>query len=137
MLALEEKSLSDFVDFSKVLIQKFDKVSVEKNKLILEKDSEKITVTIKDNQKLIEKVINEKFNMQTILENQKISLIGLKTLPVIDFEKQKIIKDYIDDLVFTLYFNIHIPNLGMSEASKIKTKCAKNPYYKLVNKQKQ
>jgi len=137
ILALEEKRLTDFVDFSKVMLQKFDKVSVEGNDLILEKDDEKIKLAIKGNQGLVKKSLNEKYSKQMIeLEKQKISLSELKDLPIIDYEKQQKIKDYIDDLVFALYSNIGLEKLGLNHAEKIKAKCSRNPYYKLVNNQK-
>jgi hypothetical protein len=134
ILALEEKRLTDFVDFSKVMLQKFDKVSVEGNDLILEKDDEKIKLTIKENQGLVKKSLNEKYGKQIIeLEKQKISLSELKDLPIIDYEKQQKIKDYIDDLVFALYFNIGLEKLGLNQAERIKAKCSQNPHYKLIS----
>jgi len=137
MLKLEEERLSDFVDFSKVMLQKFDRVSVEGNDLILEKDDEKIKLIIKENQGLVKKSLNEKYGRQIIeLEKQKISLSELKDLPIIDYEKQQKIKNYIDDLAFALYFNIGLEKLGLNQAEKIKAKCSRNPYYKLVNTQK-
>jgi len=137
MLVLEKKKLSDFMDFSKVMLQKFDKVSVEGNDLILEKDDEKIKLAIKENQGLVKKSLNEKNGKQMIeLEKQKISLSELKDLLIIDYEKQQKIKDYIDNLVFALYFNIRLENLGLNKADKIKEKCSKNPYYKLISNQK-
>jgi len=136
MLVLEEKKLTDFVDFSKVMLQKFDKVSVEGNDLILEKDGEKIKLTIKENRDLVKKSINERYDKQVLEpEKQKINLSELKDLTVIDFEKQQKIKSYIDDLVFALYFNIVLNKLGLIEAEKIKEKCSQNIYYNLVNGQ--
>ena len=135
MLALEEFKLSDFVDFSKVMIQKFDNVFVEEQKLILEKENKKIKLLIKNEEKLVGKVVNEKYGKKGLsLEKSKIDLRELKNLPVINFEKQQKIKDYIDDLVFSLYFNIGLEALGLNKAEKIKDKCSKNLYYKLVNK---
>jgi len=134
MLALEEKRLSDFVDFSKVMFQKFDRVLVEGNDLILEKDDERIKLAIKENQGSVKKSLNERYGKQIIeLKKQKISLSELKDLPIIDYEKQQKIKDYLDDLVFALYFNIGLEKLGLNQAEKIQAKCSRNPYYKLVN----
>jgi hypothetical protein len=134
MLNLEDMKLSDFVDFSKVMLQKFDKISVEGNDLILERDNKKIKVAIKEKKDLVKKVLNEKYGKQVIdLEKQKISLSELKDLPIIDYEKQRKIKNYIDDLVFALYFNIKLENLGLNKTEKIKEKCSKNPYYRLMN----
>jgi hypothetical protein len=136
MLALEEKTLSDFVDFSRVMVQKFDDVFIESSNLILEKDKEKIKIQIKGDKDLVKKTINEKYNKGLKLEKSKISLSDLKTLPVLDYDKQKELKDYIDDLVFALYFNIGLEKLGLDHAEKIKEKCSRNPYYDLVNNKK-
>ncbi len=132
MLGLEENKLSDFIDFSKVMVQKFDKVSVRANNLVLEKNNEKIKLTIKENRDLIKKVLAEQYGKRIIdLEKQKITLSGLKDLPIIDYAEQQKLKDYVDDLVFALYFNIGLEELSVNQAEKIKTKCARNPFYKL------
>lgn len=132
-LSLEEKRLSDFVDFSKVMLQKFNKVSVEDDNLVLEKDDKKIKLTIKENGDLIKKVLTEKYSKQVLnLEKQKISLTELKDLPLIDCDKQRELKDYIDDLVFALYFNINIKKLGLNRETEIKSKLLANKYYNLV-----
>ncbi len=134
LLKLEEKKLSDFVDFSKIMLQKFGRVLVEGNNLILEKDAEKIKLAITENQGLVKKSLNEKYGKRIIkLEKQKISLSELKDLPIIDYGKQEKIKDYIDDLVFASYLNIGLEKLGLNHAEKIKAKCSKNPYYKMLN----
>ena len=133
MLFLEDRVLSDFVDFSKVMLQKFDKVSVESNDLILEKDNEKIKLSVKENQGLVKKSLSERYGKQIIeLEKQKISLSELKDLPVIDCEKQNQIKKYIDDLVFTLYFNINVKKIGLNMATEIKSKLLTSNYYNLI-----
>ncbi len=133
ILKLEERTLSDFVDFSKVMRQKFDNVLVEGNDLVLKNDDEEIKLVIKENKNLISRVISEKCNNQSLsLEKQKIALSELRDLPLVDFERQQKIKDYIDDLVFALYFNIGLEKLGLNRAEKIKAKCSRNPYYNLV-----
>ena len=136
MLKFEEERLSHFVDFSKVMVQKFDSVSIDSSNLIIEKDKEKIKIQIKGDKNLVKKTIDEKYNKGLKLEKSKISLSDLKILPVVDYNKQKELKDYIDDLVFSLYFNIGLEKLGLNHAEKIKVECSKNPYYKLVNAQK-
>jgi len=67
-------------------------------------------------------------------ETDAISLSGLKELPAIDFAAQKPLNDYIADLVFALYFNIDISNLGLKNAGQIRKKCQKNEFYKLLEK---
>ena len=134
MFDLEEIRLSDYIEFSKVMVQKIDKVSVEGTNLILEKDDKKIKLAIKESQVLVKKCINEKYDSQIAgLGRQKIILSELKYLPIINYEKQEKIKDYVYDLIFTLYFNIALDKLGLNQAGKIKAKCSENPYYNLVN----
>jgi len=133
LLNIEKPKLSDFADFSKVMIQKLDKVLVEENKLVLIKSGEKIKLPIKQNVSLVTRVINDNFNQKGLgLENKSISLSELTSLPIIYFDKQKAIKDLIDDLVFCLYFNIYVPENKISDAKFIKTQCQENKFYKLL-----
>ena len=132
MLELEEKKLSDFIDFSNIMIQKFDEIKLEKDKLILIKDKNKFSLDIKGNniqKELIKKIINEKFINENV---DNITLLDLKDLPIIDYDLQKQLKDYIDDLVFALYFNGTIDKLGLDEAQNIKDKCKKNQFYDIL-----
>jgi len=133
MLGLEDKTLSDFVDFSMVIMQKFDNVSVEDNSLILEKDSKKIRLPIKDNKHIVRKTLEEKYPQNELgLNKQAISISDLKNLLIIDSERQNHIKNYIDDLVFALYFNVPLKNTELNDTNSVKTVCAKNQYNKLV-----
>jgi len=61
-------------------------------------------------------------------------LSDLKEMSVIDFDKQKELKNYIDDLVFALYFNARIDEIGLDKAEKIKKKCAENKFYAIMKK---
>lgn len=131
LLCLEEKTLSDFVDLSNITLQKFDKILIENDRLILEKDNNKYNFIINENEKLIEKIINKKYHKQ-IIDGEKIKLSELKNLPIVDFEKQQQIKNYIDDLVFALYFNVNIANLGLDRAEEINSECSKHQYYEIV-----
>ncbi len=133
MLALEEIRLSDLVDFSQVMMQKFDKIKTEENDLILIKDGKIIKCKIKNNSDLVNKIIKEKFNNK-LLNDQEIILSELKSLPAIDFEKQKALKDYIDDLVFSLYFIVELKKIEFESAKLINTECEKNKFYAIVSK---
>ena len=82
---------------------------------------------IKRKSDLVKSVIEEKFST-----NDEISLNELKFSDCIDKEEQNIIKDYIDDLVFALYFNIDIKELGLSNSEKIKKLCQKNNFYSYI-----
>ena len=133
MLVLEEKKLSDFVDFSNIMVQKYDSVSVKDCHLVLKRSDEVTKLDIRENFNLIKKVTYEKYNKKGLIsDKQSISLSELKDLPLIDCDKQRELKDYIDDLVFALYFNINIKNLGLNKETEIKSKLLANKYYNLV-----
>lgn len=61
------------------------------------------------------------------------NLSELKSLSGFDKEHQVQIKNYIDDLVYALYFKVKLPELGFENADKIKKTCAKHKYYQPVN----
>jgi len=133
MLALEDVKLADLVDFSEVMMQKFDAVSVKGDSLILHKDKEERKLKIKINKGLVEKTIADKYGSDELeFEHRQIRLSDLKSLPAIDFERQAALKDYIDDLVFSLYFNIPLTKVGLERAPSIKELCQKNRFYNLV-----
>jgi hypothetical protein len=133
MLSLEEVKLSDLVDFSRVLIQKFDAVAVKGNSFVLYKDKRERKLKIKSNKALVQKTTADKYGSDELqFEPRKITLSELKSLPAIDFEKQTALKDYIDDLVFALYFNIRLTKVGFNYVAEIKKLCQKNKFYKLL-----
>jgi len=134
MLALENVLFGDLVDFSGVMRQKFDSAIVEDGNLVLIKDDGKIKCKIKKSKELIEMTIKNKFTNNKLLKEKEINLSELKSLPAIDFEKQKALKDYIDDLVFALYFNVSLAKVGLDKAVAIKSACEKNKFYKIVSK---
>jgi hypothetical protein len=133
MLTFEEIKLADLVDFSGVMMQKFDTVLVKGNNLILCKDKKENGLKIKCDKNLVEKTITEKYGSGELeFERDRITLSELKTLPAIDFEKQATLKDYIDDLVFALYFNIRLTKVGLDYAAEIKEKCQNDKFYQLL-----
>ena len=135
MLDLEEVKLTDLVDFSRVMMQKYDGVSVKGEYLVLHKDKKERALKIKSNKALVKKTITYKYPKDQLeFEREKISLLELKSLPTIDLEKQSNLKDYIDDLVFAIYFNIPLTKVGLKYRSEIKKECHKNKFYKLLNK---
>jgi hypothetical protein len=135
MLALEEIKLSDFADFSGVMMQKFDTVSVKGDSLVLCKDRKEIKLKIKSSKALVEKMITDNYRSDNLeFESVKINLSELKSLPAIDFERQTALKDYVDDLVFALYFNIPLGEIGLDYADEIKKACQKSTYYRLMAK---
>jgi len=133
LLKLEKYKLSDLVDFSKIMVQKYDNIAVEKNVLVLFKDNNKSKCKIKRDSALVEKIISETRDNGLFNKDKLLNLSDLENTAAIDFERQKVIKNYIDDLVFALYFNIKLINIGVEYAAKIKLSCQNNKYYKTIN----
>jgi hypothetical protein len=122
--------LSDLIDFSSILQQKFDGVQVLGDNLVLAKAGEKIKLPIKQNPSVVSKTIDRHYNLHLLpLEFKVINLPDLKALPAIDVDKQTEIKNVIDDLVFCLYFNIDVPRDKIYDAKFIKSLCMKNEFY--------
>ncbi len=137
MLGLEEVKLADLVDFSRVLMQKFDSASVSDNNLILYRDKKQTRLRIKSNPSLIQKTTSDKYETGKMeFEKGLIKLSELKSLPVIDFDRQAALKDYIDDLVFALYFNVPLTKVGLEYTDQIKKLCKKSNYYILDKERK-
>ena len=133
MLALEEKTLSDLVDFSGVLVQKLDDVQAAGDTLVLVHDNRKIELLIKGDTKLVAGGIAGKFGKEGLkFEKHRISLSELRNMPVIDLERQAQLKDYIDDLVFTLYFKISLREVGLDKSEQIKKACSSSEYYRFL-----
>jgi len=124
--------ISDLVDFSEIMTQKFDGMRVESNSLVLEKEESEIKCKIKNDAELIKETIKNIHSDKKLFKEGKIILSELKNTPAIDFERQKEIKDYVDDLVFALYFNILIEKIGLESAEKIKEKCEESRFYKIL-----
>jgi len=132
MLVLEEKTLSDFIDFSGILIQRFKEARVEKGYLFLIDGDKTMKLRIKDNPELVANVLSRELERDQLrLENKKINLSYLRNLPVVDFKKTKKLKDYIDHLVFALYFKVPLSKVLLKEQNytKIKNFCSKIKYY--------
>lgn len=133
MLALEEKTLSDFVDFSGMLMQKFADVQVDGNALVLCQDDGKTELQIKGDTELVVTAIAKKSGTGRLkLEGYEMTLSELRNLPVIDLEKQAKLKGYIDDLVFALYFKIPLKEVGLDKAEEIQKACSGSKYYQLL-----
>jgi len=134
MLDLERVTLRDVVNFNGVQMQQFNSVSVVGNNLVLDSMRlnipENYTVSVRD--ALQNKYFDKKGNPLLT----EIRLSELKSLPVIDFEYQATLKNYIDDLVFALYFNIPITRVGIKYAAEIKQRCKSNEFYEYINTQK-
>ncbi len=133
LLSLEEYQLKDFIDFD-TQIQKFSSIEVSGSDLLLiDMSNNLVRQKITSNHNLVRKIIKQLYPQG----RQSINLHDLKFTEAIDMEEQAVIKDYIDDLVFCLYFNLPIKNIGLNEAKNIKNLCIKNESYNYIyNKNK-
>ena len=133
MLDLEDKTLSDFVDFSGILMQRFADVQIAGDTLVLSYNGGKTELPIKGGPKLVASTIAEWFGTRGLkLEKHRISLSDLRNLQVIDFEKQVKLKEYIDDLVFALYFKIPLKEVGLDRVEEMQKACSGSKYYQLL-----
>ncbi len=124
ILDYETKKLSDFVNFSEIMLQEFDNISTDKNNLCLHKNDKIYKLRINKNAELIElKFQNFKIS--------KFNLQELKDFEIIDFEKIDELKTHINNLIFALYFNVRILQSDIKTIENVKNLCAKNKYYKI------
>jgi hypothetical protein len=130
MLNFDERTLADLVDFANLIMQKFDDYSVGDSYLILRKKSTQVKCKISRDQSLVESAISSAKG-HLLFAEETLSLSELKSLPAIDFAKQQSLKSYIDDLVFALYFDVYLPDIGIDNADQVRKKCHKNRFYRL------
>jgi len=133
LLELDMIKLSDIVNFSDVLVQKFDKIKVAGDTLILTHNTHVIRLKIDKGSDLIAKKITEEFGEYLVdLDGEKIKLDELKNLQIVDTDKQNKLKAYIDDLVFALYFNVPIKGVGIEKSDEIRHTCSNNEFYRIL-----
>ncbi len=134
MLDLEDCQLQDFVDFSNITKQKFDNVELCGNNLILTKNSQTYKAPIKSKKNVVKAVLKETFGEKSLLPSE-VSLSELKYLMALDKNLQESLKDYIDDLVFALYFDVPVKKIGFNQAGQIKQLCRQNKFYDYIQKE--
>jgi hypothetical protein len=134
LVSIEDKTLSNYVDLSRLLIQKFQEIRVEGNYLFLKHNGQQIKIKIKVDPLLVKKEIERHIgNRELSFEDQYLFLTDIKNLPIIDFERQGELKEHIDNLVFALYFNIPLTKTDLDEFNSIKKICKRNQLYELIN----
>jgi len=133
LLSIEDKQLKDYVSFT-TSIQKFADLYIEDNELILvTTDNTKISQVITGNPENIQKIIETEKSKGGVLSGKDFALQNIKYLEVIDLREQKKVKDYIDDLVFSMYFNIELREIGIDKADSIKEICRQSQFYDIIN----
>ena len=134
LLDIEKGILKDYVNFDSVLLQKFDKIEVLKESLVIHYKKQSAKCPILSNTTLIKSNIEDIERLITFDENNVGFISELKKLPLLDKTIQKQIKNYIDDLVYSLYFKIKIPNIGFNYGSEINQRCSQNKFYDLIKR---
>lgn len=133
LLENEKATISDLVDFKNVLLQSLDYVTVNGNQLIIRYKDKEAKCNIRDKAYLVKSIASSINKLELFNEYGIGSVNEFKSLSAFDKEYQKQLKSYIDDLVYSLYFNLELPDIGFNNALEIKKSCSKHKYYKHVN----
>lgn len=133
MLAMEKQTLNHLVDFENIMLQKFDAVEISDGNFVLHYKDKLVKCCIKSNSSVVYDAIAHLSKKDMFDENEIGNVTELMQLSVYDKNYQTQIKNYIDDLVFALYFKIKLPKLSFENRESIKDSCSKNKFYKLVN----
>ncbi len=129
MLALEHVTLGQIVNLSSVQIQKFTNVYVKEGKLYLKSPNKELYLSILPGK---EKWVEDLFP-QGLFEDKEYTLTELKHMPVVDVVLRDQLKDYVDDLVFALYFNIPLKKWGFEKATYVHSAVQQHPLYNYVS----
>ena len=130
LLNLETQKLKDVVDFSKVKLQKYDRVGIAGDTFIIHYKMNSIECPIIDDINLVQKFI-VKLQETGIFEEQN-SIADLKEISVYNIDYQNRLKEYVDDLVYALYFKLKLPKLGFEHRSEIRKICSNHIHYKVL-----
>jgi len=133
IIEMENDTIEKYVDFNNLIMQKYDLVEIKHNFLVIKYKDKEFKCKIKENPNLIKKIISSSNYLELFSDSGISNISDLKSLPAYDIDYQLRVKDYIDDLVFSQYFRMKLPKLGLEFASEIKAICSKHKYYKLIN----
>lgn len=133
LLEMEKQYFSDIIDFKGIMLQKYDDIEVSGSNLIISYKGKETKCKILDQVELVKGIVTSLVKPVLINEGETGNVSVLKSLPAFDKEYQAQLKDYIDNLVYALYFKIKLPELGFDKAAEIKKACSKHKFYQLVN----
>ena len=125
MIDLEDKALSDFVNFDSIMLQRYETLKIQDDQLVIGYQDQVMRLDIQGDLDLLRRSLKLDWTLPG-------SIGDLKNLPIIDFEYQNEIKNYIDDLVFSLYFNVKQLVIGFKNRDQVQKNCEKHKFYKLV-----
>lgn len=127
LLKLEKVRLADIVDFSNVMQQKFDTATVEGLSLILVRSGQTLKLPIQGLPMAAEIALVD----YNLTENP--SLESLKSLPIVDQVLKKELVEYTNDLIFSLYFNVKLPELTTNNALNLAAAVKKHKFYSVIH----
>ncbi len=133
IIEMEDTSFIDIVDFASLMMQKFDKLYIRDNFLIVCYKDKEAKCKIKNNIHIVSNIVNNLSNYHIVNKEGFGSVSDLKNIPAYDMVLQSKYKSYIDDLVYSLYFNIEHEIISYDKSKEIKEKCLTHKFYKLVN----
>lgn len=102
IINMEKSTFSNLIDFKKSLLQKFDKIEVIENELLIGYKNFSEKWEILDKIELVKDVVENLKNYPLLDKNGTGNVSELISLSVFDKEYQYKLKNYIDDLVFSL-----------------------------------
>lgn len=133
LLELEDLLLKDFIEFTTAK-QKFSNIIIQDNDLILvDNEGLETKQRIKSKADFVKKLIERNYDGALCHKNE-ISLSEIKYIEAIDKKEQKQVKEYIDCLIFALYFDIDLKKIGFDYFKNIKNQCSTNEFYSLFYK---
>jgi len=133
LLELEDLLLKDFIEFTTAK-QKFSNIIIQDNDLILvDNEGLETKQRIKSKANFVKKLIERNYDGALCHKNE-ISLSEIKYIEAIDKKEQKQVKEYIDCLIFALYFDIDLKKIGFDYFKNIKNQCSTNEFYSLFYK---
>ncbi|EKD79783.1 MAG: hypothetical protein ACD_40C00300G0001 [uncultured bacterium] len=126
MIEMEKQTVGELVELDGIMVQKIDRVRIEKDGMILSVGNKEIKAKIKRGSELLSKIDF----------GENIDLQDLRNWRAFDREAQGEIKAHIDDLVYALYFGVKIGEKEMKDWGRVRSQCEKHEFYKLVNEVK-
>lgn len=135
LIEMEKTIFSDLVNFREVLLQKFETLEIIGNNLIIHYKDKEAKCKIKENAEYVKSIISNFEKLSLFNEDGIGSVPELRSFSAFDKKYQTQLKNYIDDLIYALYFKVELPGpvLGFDNALQIKKTCSKHKYYKLIN----
>lgn len=78
--------------------------------------------------KLVSQVILDWLGTKRDFKPARFHLSDFREMNVVNFDKQVKLKDYLDDLVFSLYFDIKLEKSHISNPKKVRKACIANEF---------